>query len=288
MHKETLKILKESNIRLNKRKGQNYLVDSNILDKIIEYSEISSDDVVLEIGAGIGTLTIPLANRAKKVIAVEQDSQISAVLKKRLEDLEILNVHLLTADATTIDFPEFNKVVSNLPYKISSPITFKLLKYDFEYAVLMYQLEFAQRMVAKPGDSNYSRLSLMLHFCAYIELLFEVSKHCFFPEPKISSAVIKLIPNKRVDVDELFIKTSRALFQHKRKKVRNALLDSFHEIVAVDKKEAKEIVSKLDPQLLNERVIKLDPEDVLTISDELKLLLENKLIRRIKNEKKSL
>ena len=272
--KETLKILKENNIRLDRRKGQNYLIDSNILDKIVEYADLSSKDTVLEIGAGIGTLTIPLAECAKKVIAVEQDPKIAAILEKRLEDLTISNVEVLNEDATKIDFPEFNKVVSNLPYKISSPITFKLVKYDFDFAILMYQLEFAERMVAKPGESNYSRLSLMLHFCADIEMLFRVSKHAFFPNPKIASAVIKLIPKKGSEIDEFFIKTSRALFQHKKKKVRNALIDSFHEIANVDKKEAKEIVSKLDEKLLIERVIKLEPEEVMVISEELKHLIE--------------
>lgn len=275
MLKETLKILKENNIRLDRRKGQNYLIDSNILQKIINYADLSKDDTVLEIGAGVGTLTIPLAESAGKVIAIEQDQKIAAILEKRISDLGIQNVEVLTADATKIDFPKFNKVVSNLPYKISSPITFKLLEYDFDFAVLMYQLEFAQRMVAKPGSSNYSRLSLMLHFCADIELLFEVSKHCFFPEPKISSAVIKLIPNKKADIDDFFIKTSRALFQHKKKKVRNALLDSIHEIAAVDKKEAKKIVSKLNHDILSERVVKLDPDKIMAISKQLKDIVKN-------------
>ncbi len=273
--KETLKILKENNIRLDRRKGQNYLIDSNILQKIVNYSELSKDDSVLEIGAGVGTLTIPLAESAGKIIAIEQDQKIAAILEKRISDLGISNVEVLTADATKIDFPKFNKVVSNLPYKISSPITFKLLEYDFDFAILMYQLEFAQRMVAKPGDSNYSRLSLMLHFCADIKLLFEVSKHCFFPKPKISSAVIKLIPDKKDDIDEFFKQTSRALFQHKKKKVRNALLDSFHEIADVDKKTAKEIVSKLDEKLMGERVVKLKPEEVMAISEELKHLIKD-------------
>lgn len=274
--KETLSILKKNKIRLDRRKGQNYLIDSNILQKIVDYSDLSKNDTVLEIGAGIGTLTIPLAENVKKVIAIEQDQKIAAVLEKRLHELDILNVEVLKADATKIEFPRFNKVVSNLPYKISSPITFKLLEYDFDFAILMYQLEFAQRMVAKPGESSYSRLSLMMHFCADTELLFEVSKHCFFPEPKVSSAVIKLIPDKKTEVDEFFAKTSRALFQHKKKKVRNALLDSFHEIAAVDKKEAKEIVSKLDEKLLMERVVKLEPEEVMEITEELKHLIENR------------
>lgn len=272
--KETLKILKENNIRLNKRKGQNYLIDSNILHKIVDYADLSKNDTVLEIGAGIGTLTIPLAENAGKVIAIEQDRKIASILEKRLSELGISNVEILPEDATKIDFSPFNKVVSNLPYKISSPITFKLIKYDFDFAILMYQLEFAQRMVAKPGESNYSRLSLMLHFCADIEMLFEVSKHAFFPNPKISSAVIKLIPDKKAEIDEFFTKTSRALFQHKKKKVRNALLDSFHEIIDVNKKEAKEIVSKLDQKLMGERVVKLKPEEVMIISEELKHLIE--------------
>jgi 16S rRNA (adenine1518-N6/adenine1519-N6)-dimethyltransferase len=271
--KETLKILKENNIRLDRRKGQNYLIDSNILNKIVDYAELSQDDTVLEIGAGIGTLTIPLAKHVKKVIAVEQDKKIATVLEKRLHELNISNVEVLVADAVKTDFPPFNKVVSNLPYKISSPITFKLLEYDFDFAILMYQLEFAVRMVAKPGESNYSRLSLMLHFCADIEMLFEVSKHAFFPNPKISSAVIKLAPDKKAEISDFFVKTSRALFQHKKKKVRNALLDSFQEIADVDKKTAKEIVSKLDPQILSERVVKLEPEDVISISEELKHLM---------------
>ncbi|MEN4006699.1 MAG: 16S rRNA (adenine(1518)-N(6)/adenine(1519)-N(6))-dimethyltransferase RsmA [Methanobacteriaceae archaeon] len=272
--KETLNILKNNNIRLDRRKGQNYLIDSNILQKIVDYADLSRNDTVLEIGAGIGTLTIPLAECVKKVIVIEQDQKIAAVLEKRLHELDISNVEVLKADATKIDFPQFNKVVSNLPYKISSPITFKLLEYDFDFAILMYQLEFAERMVAKPGESSYSRLSLMMHFCADIEMLFEVSKHCFFPEPEVSSAVIKLVPKKGAEIDEFFVKTSRALFQHKKKKVRNALLDSFHEIAAVDKKEAKEIISKLDKDLLKKRAVKLKPEEVIAISEELKHLIE--------------
>ena len=129
-------------------------------------------------------------------------------------------------------------------------------------------------MVAKPGDSNYSRLSLMLHFCADIEMLFEVSKHAFFPNPKISSAVIRLIPNKKAEIDEFFVKVSRALFQHKKKKVKNALLDSFHEIADVDKKEAKEIVSKLDENLSSARAVKLEPDDVMAISKELERIIK--------------
>ncbi len=136
----------------------------------------------------------------------------------------------------------------------------------------MYQLEFAKRMVAKPGDSNYSRLSLMLHYCADVEMLFNVPKEDFYPNPKISSAVVKLNPNKKAEIDEYLVNVSRALFQHKKKKARNALIDSFHEIADLNKNTAKEIIQKLDQNLLDKRVVNLDPDEVIEISYQLKSL----------------
>lgn len=273
---DTLKILKEHQIRLNKRKGQNYLINPQTLLKILNYADLSENDTVLEIGPGIGTLTIPMARKTEKIITIEQDPQIAAILEKRLLKLGISNVTVLMGDATKVDFPDFNKVVSNLPYQISSPITFKLLENDFDFAILMYQLEFAERMVAKPGNSNYSRLSLMLHFCADIEMLLKVPRDDFFPQPKISSALIKLTPNKKAEIDEFFKNITRALFQHKKKKTKNALLDSFHEIADVNKNTAKDIVSKMDSVLMTKRVIKLQPDEVMEISDELKYLMNLK------------
>jgi 16S rRNA (adenine1518-N6/adenine1519-N6)-dimethyltransferase len=281
LRSQTINVLKSNNIRLDKRKGQNYLINQGILSRIVDCAELSSEDTVLEIGAGIGTLTIPLAERAKKVVAVEQDIKIAEVLKKRLEDLDIHNVEVVVGDATRIEFPEFNKVVSNLPYKISSPITFKLLGHDFDSAVLMYQKEFAERMIAKSGDKNYSRLSVMMHFCAKVTMLFDVPPSAFTPQPKVSSAVIKLTPDKREGAcdDDTFKKTSRALFQHKRKKVANALLDSFHEILVTDKKTAKRIVSYLDSNIINERAVNLTPEEILKISRDIRSILEKEMNR---------
>lgn len=279
LRSQTINVLKSNNIRLDKRKGQNYLINPGILSRIVNSAELSTGDTVLEIGAGIGTLTLPLAERAKKVVAVEQDIKIADVLKKRLDDLDIHNVEVIVGDATQIDFPEFNKVVSNLPYKISSPITFKLLEHDFDSAVLMYQKEFAERMVAEPGNKNYSRLSVMIHFGAKVTMLFDVPPSAFIPQPKVSSAVIKLTPDRREGAcdDDTFKKTSRALFQHKRKKVANALLDSFHEIQVTDKETAKNIVSCLDSDILNERAVNLHPEEILKISRDIRSLLERNL-----------
>jgi len=274
--RETSQLLKNHQIILDRRKGQNYLINDHILARIVESAGISAEDVVLEIGAGIGTLTIPLAKKASKVLAIEQDKKIAQVLSKRLHDLQISNVEVLVGDATRMDFPPFNKVVSNLPYQISSPITFKLLNYSFEYAILMYQMEFAQRMVAQPGQSNYSRLAVMMDLCTHTELLFKVPKSAFLPPPKISSAVIRLVPQKNPRVDEFFIKTCRALFQHKKKKASKALIQSFHEISdqKMSRKEIRDIVHKIDHPLLEERVFNLKGEEILTISAQLKELME--------------
>jgi 16S rRNA (adenine1518-N6/adenine1519-N6)-dimethyltransferase len=277
--RETVSLLKKYDIRLDRRKGQNYLINNHILSRIIENSQLDDSDVILEIGAGIGTLTIPLAGNVSKVVAVEQDKRIISVLKDRISQKGISNVEILEGDATRIDFPSFNKVVSNLPYQISSPITFKLLQYDFDFAILMYQMEFAGRMVAQPGESNYSRLSVMMNLCTQTELLFKVPKNAFIPPPKVNSAVIKLTPKKNPNVDEFFLKTCRALFQHKRKKAGKALLQSFHEIsnLKLDRNTIRDLISKMDGKLIEERVFKLNPEEILIISKELEDVMETLL-----------
>ncbi len=274
---ETSRLLKKHQIRLDRRKGQNYLINNHILSRIVEKANINDSDVVLEIGAGIGTLTIPIARKAAKVIAFEQDKRIVPILQERLRELAISNVEVLEGVATKMEFPHVNQVVSNLPYQISSPITFKLLTYDFDYSILMYQLEFAQRMVAQPGTSNYSRLSVLMNLCTHTKLLFKVPPNAFLPPPRISSAVIKLTPQKNPNVDEFFIKTCRALFQHKKKKSGKALLQSFHEISSfyLEKGEIRDIISELDKELTEKRVFKLDGEEILIISKELKELMNN-------------
>lgn len=282
--KETKKILQDNGIRLNKNLGQNYLIDDFKRKKIIKYGNLTKDDVVLEIGPGIGTLTIELAKKSKKVIAIEQDTTIFNILDDRLKKEGITNVELINGDAVKVDFPEFNKIVSNLPYQISSPISFKFLEYDFDLAILMYQKEFADRMNGKVGTKQYSRLSAMLYYKADIEFLTKVSPESFIPSPKVDSAVIKLTPKemeKNISEEDykIYSKVVKALFQHKNKKARNALIDSRREIGIKDKKELKEILNNLEDEnpnlkeLLLERTIKLTPEKIMEIS----LLLKNNI-----------
>lgn len=290
--KTTKDILNKYNIKLNKNLGQNYLIDKNKRDQIIDFGNITKKDIILEIGPGIGTLTCELSSKAKKVIAIEQDPTIFDILKERLENENITNVELINDDALNVDFPEFNKIISNLPYQISSPITFKFLEYDFDTAILMYQKEFANRMKGKVGTKDYSRLSAMLYFKCEVELLTNVSAESFIPKPKVDSTVIKLSPKipefegelSKLAISEIneadfkvYSKFTKALFQHKNKKARNALIDSRHEVSSLDKKEFKNklnsITSTKINDLLSERVLKISPENILFLSKQLDPIL---------------
>ena len=276
LSKLTKNILNQHGITLNKNLGQNYLIDKNKRNQIIGFGDVDKNDVVLEIGTGIGTLTIELAKKAKKVIAIEQDENICKILTKRLKDEKIDNVELINDDALKVDFPKFNKIISNLPYQISSPITFKFLEYDFDLAILMYQKEFADRMNGEVGSKNYSRLSAMLYFKCNVETLTNVSAESFIPKPKIDSTVVKLTPkeNKISDDDfKIYSNFTKALFQHRNKKIKNALIDSRHIISNIDKKILKKRLNGIEDDELNEylskRVVELTPEEILFLSKKL-------------------
>ena len=280
LSKTTKSILNQYGIKLNKNLGQNYLIDKNKRDQIINFGNLNDDDVVLEIGTGIGTLTIELAKKAGKVIAIEQDSNIAKILSERLKKEKIDNVELINDDALNVDFPKFNKIISNLPYQISSPITFKFLNYDFDLAILMYQKEFARRMNGSVGTKDYSRLSAMLYFKCDVETLTDVSSESFLPKPKIDSTVVKLTPkeNKISEEDfKIYSNFTKALFQHRNKKIRNALIDSRHVICNLDKKKMKEKINRIEDDELNEylkkRVIAIKPEEILFLSKELNSIL---------------
>ena len=281
LSKQTKSILNKYGIKLNKNLGQNYLIDKNKRDQIINFGNINKDDTILEIGTGIGTLTIELAKKAGKVIAIEQDPNIYKILAERLKDEKIDNVELINDDALNVEFPEFNKIISNLPYQISSPITFKFLNYDFDLAILMYQKEFAERMNGKVGSKNYSRLSAMLYFKCDVETLTDVSAESFIPKPKIDSRVVKLTPkeSKISDNDfKIYSNFTKALFQHRNKKIRNALIDSRHVISKIDKKVLKKRLNAIESDEINDylskRVIALTPEEILKISKELNPIFE--------------
>ncbi|MDL2246231.1 16S ribosomal RNA methyltransferase A [Methanobrevibacter sp. OttesenSCG-928-K11] len=280
--KETKEILKKHNAYLNKSLGQNYLIDNNKKEQIINFANLNKNDTVLEVGSGIGTLTLDLSFKSRKVIAIEKDSKISKILSERLENAGIDNVELINDDALDIDFPYFNKIVSNLPYQISSPITFKFLDYTFDLAILMYQKEFANRMSSKISTKNYSRLSTMLYFKCDIEYLTNVSKESFLPKPKIDSTVIKLTPKISNDLTkeeyDIYGTFTKALFQHKNKKSRNAIIDSRHVFGYSDKKEIKNTLNEIDSfdvnELLSKKVVNSSPQEILFLSQQLKYIIK--------------
>ena len=280
LSKITKDILNQNGIKLNKNLGQNYLIDKNKRDQIINFGNIDKNDVILEIGTGIGTLTIELAKKARKVIAIEQDSKICGILEKRIKDEKLDNVELINDDALKVEFPKFNKIISNLPYQISSPITFKFLDYDFDLAILMYQKEFADRMNGKIGTKNYSRLSAMLYFKCDVEKLTDVSQESFIPKPQIDSVVVRLTPKENKIAAEdfnVYSKFTKALFQHRNKKIKNALIDSRHIVCNLDKKEMKSRINAIENDEINEylkrRVITMHPEEILLLSKELNPIL---------------
>lgn len=206
--------------------GQHFLINHFVVQREIEYAHITSKDVVLEIGPGKGVLTRILAEKAKKVIAIELDGRLISYLQSILPD----NVDIIHADAVRYDFsllPRFTKVVSNLPYQISSPITFKLLSFPFERAVLIYQKEFAARMIAHCGDSEYSRLSVGVYYKALCSMLEVVPPGCFYPKPLVDSAIVELIPRKKppfhVANERFFFDITNLLFNHRRKKIGTVL-----------------------------------------------------------------
>jgi 16S rRNA (adenine1518-N6/adenine1519-N6)-dimethyltransferase len=250
------KLLREHSIYANKKLDQHFLIDAEVLNREVEYANITEQDTVLEIGPGPGTLTELLAKKAKKVIVIEKDEQFRPILE------EIPNVEVIIADALKVDFPKCNKIVSNLPYGISSSITFKILEQPIELAVLCYQKEFATRMSARAGTRNYSRLSVNTYLRADVELLEDVPKEKYFPVPEVNSTIVKLTP-KQIKLPEKFDDICRALFQHKNKKVKNALLDSHHELGT--EKEVKKFIKKLG-LFASKKVTELSPEEILKLS----------------------
>ncbi|HEY9205661.1 MAG TPA: 16S rRNA (adenine(1518)-N(6)/adenine(1519)-N(6))-dimethyltransferase RsmA [Candidatus Methanoperedens sp.] len=242
------------------KRDQHFLIDKRVLNRIVGYGELDSSDVVLEIGAGYGNLTEELARKAGKVIAIEADPDLAASLHKWE------NVEIITGDALKIDFPPFSKVISNLPYSISSPLTFKLLKCKFDFGILMYQYEFAKRMVALPGSKDYSRLSIAVQYFADVEILETVPRTAFSTPPQVRSAIVKLTPRPtpfKMEDEDFFMKFIKAAFSQRRKKLRNALLNNADLLGIKDKSE----LEKLPADLVNRRAENLSPRELSNLSD---------------------
>jgi len=232
-------LLNAYNIRAKKNLGQNFLSDPSTARMIVNRGNITSKDVVLEIGAGLGALTLPVSHIAQKVFAVEKDRQIIDLLKIQLLSSDLSNVVLLDNNIFDIDINVLAEeakskivVIGNLPYNISSQVLVKLIesRKNVSRAILMFQKELAQRITASPGCKDYSRLSVMLQYCAEIKAVATVKANLFFPKPKVDSEVLEIKFKDKLDLpsdDELFLfEVIKAAFGKRRKTLKNALSNS--------------------------------------------------------------
>ncbi|NHJ84716.1 MAG: ribosomal RNA small subunit methyltransferase A [Asgard group archaeon] len=258
----------EAGISPKKSLSQNFLITSAIIDRQIQYAEVKSSDIVVEIGGGTGVLTTQLAQSAMKVYCIEYDRNLANYLKNKFSSQK--NVEIIQGDAMKIDFPSANKFVANLPYHISSPLTFKLLEISFEIAILMYQYEFALRMIAQPGTDDYSRLSANLQYRANVEIMERVSKGHFYPVPTVDSAIVKITPKKEtLPVQPMYFETvSRIIFNTKNKFVSTVFYDFFKRIIP--KEERLDFRSALNDELSYAKTRARD----LTINDLVKTTQE--------------
>lgn len=238
---------------VRQRYGQHFLIDLSVATREVAYAQITKNDVVLEIGPGKGVITQLLARKAKQVIAIEIDPRLVAQLQTLLPE----NVTIIQGDAVQLDFqalPRFTKIVSNLPYQISSPITFKFLSCSFSKAVLIYQKDFAERLVATPGTKQYSRLTVGVSYKARCRLLEDIPKSCFSPPPEIESSIVELIPYQTprfpVDDESFFFELTKQLFTHRRKKIRTTIKAYYGDVQQLPYLDLR--VEQLSPEQIGE------------------------------------
>ncbi len=281
---ETKNIMKKYGIRANKSLGQNFLINSEVVENIISNSQIDKEDLVIEIGPGLGTLTKYLLEKAGKVICIELDNKMVKILKDRFsqfQNFEIINDDVLKVDLNKIikeNKEETNisqiknvKVVANLPYYITTPIIMKLLeeKLDIESITVMIQKEVAERLIETPSKKNTGAITYTVYYYCESEKIMEVPNSSFIPEPEVTSEVIKMKLRKeavvKVDNPKIMFMIIKSAFMQRRKTLINALTNTK---VFINKEEGIEIFKKLK---LNEniRAENLTIQDFANIATEI-------------------
>lgn len=279
--RKTREILNKYGLTAKKKFGQNFLIDDNILDEISTSACINYDELIIEIGPGLGNLTSYLLKKSRYVLLVEIDNNMIEILNDRFK--ENTNYSLINEDILKIDLDEkiskieedlnFSfkkvKVVANLPYYITTPILFKLLQDSkrVDEIVVMVQKEVADRMVASPKSKDYGILSVMIKYLADAEIIIKVPKEAFIPSPNVTSAVIKLVKNKKYECDdeEKLFELIHHAFAQRRKKMINSLESS--KFLNLDKEKIKDAFNKAK---LNEnvRAEELSIEEFILLSKE--------------------
>ena len=270
-------------LRAKKRYGQNFMCHSSIAEKLVRRAGVSPDDVILEIGAGLGALTIPLAQSARKVIAVERDPDLARLLKTELlaagkPDVVIVQRNILDMDISELARTEGRPlaVFGNLPYNISSQVLVQLVsaRHSVSRAVLMFQKELADRICAAPGGKIYGRLSVLVQYCSRIEKLIQVKAVDFFPKPKVDSTVLDIVflemPEFPAADETFFFKVVQAAFSQRRKTLKNALSGSFFNVSETIVRDALSMAG-IDP---SRRAETLAVPEFVRLSDHLQSLRE--------------
>ncbi|MFL8712907.1 16S rRNA (adenine(1518)-N(6)/adenine(1519)-N(6))-dimethyltransferase RsmA [Clostridioides sp. GD02377] len=252
-HSATKEVVQKYNFKFSKSLGQNFLIDSNIIDKILVGARIKEGDNIIEVGPGIGTLTREMGKVAQKVVAIEIDRNLIPILKDTLSDLdntEVVNKDILKVDIQELIKDKLNggpvKLVANLPYYITTPIVMKFLEEDIPVTdiVVMVQKEVADRMNAMPSTKDYGALSIAVQYYCETEIVAKAPRHMFIPQPNVDSTVIGLHvrAEKKYNVhnEELFFKTVKASFGQRRK----TLLNSLGGLGFLNKDEIREILKE--------------------------------------------
>jgi len=213
--------LRRAGVRPSRHLGQHFLIDSRVADRHVEFASPGRSEVALEIGPGLGVLTRPLAKRAGRVVAIEKDRRLAAALRGLAPNVDVVH-----GDALRVPWPRFDVMVANLPFQISSPLTFALFDAPFDRAFLMYQREFADRLTATPGTRAYSRLTVHAIGRCDCEIVEAVPRAAFYPEPEVDAAIVALRPRPppfRIEHPAVFRTTVDAIFAHRRKTIGRAL-----------------------------------------------------------------
>ena len=235
-HRATKEVVNKHNFKFSKSLGQNFLIDDNVIDRILEGARLSETDRIIEVGPGIGTLTREMGKVAENVVAIEIDKTLIPILKETLADLdnvEVVNEDILKVDVQGLINEKLNggpvKLVANLPYYITTPIVMKFLEEDIPVTdiVVMVQKEVADRMNAKPSTKDYGALSVAVQYYCDTEIVAKAPRHMFVPQPNVDSIVIGLhVRDEKkyvVDNEGIFFKTVKASFGQRRKTLLNSL-----------------------------------------------------------------
>ena len=279
----TRTLLKAWNVKPKKQLGQNFLVDPSTAEMIVSRSQISSNDVVLEIGAGLGALTIPVASIARQVIAIERDRQLTRLLKTELLSHQISNVTLIEEDILKMDIRDLTDqydqkllVIGNLPYNISSQVLIMLIhnRNAFSRAVFMFQKELAQRLTAAPGNKDYGRITVMLQYCSEIRSIATVKAAQFFPSPKVDSEVLEIRLKTRgtysnPENEKMLFRVIKGAFGNRRKTLKNSLAASGLRIGPGEALKALELAG-IDP---SRRAETLDVKEFMALEKSLRVAM---------------